>query len=42
MKIFTEISEEIDLYKMTGVASKTSGLGAHIWISSRGNAKRGP
>ena len=27
---------------MTGVAPKTSGLGAHIWISSRGNAKHGP
>ena len=42
MKTFTENSEEIDLYEMTGVAPKTSGLGVHIWISSRGNAKHGP
>ena len=28
MKTFTEISEEIDPYEMTGVAPKTSGLGA--------------
>ena len=35
MKTFTEISEEIDLYKMTGVTPKTSGLGVHIWISCK-------
>ena len=28
MKTFAEISEEIDLYEMTGVAPKTSGLGS--------------
>lgn len=42
MKPFTEISSEIDLYEMTGVAPKTSGLGVHIWISSRSKAKHGP
>ena len=28
MKTFTEISEEIDLYEMTGVDNVTSGLGS--------------
>lgn len=30
MKTFTEISEEIDLYEMTGVAPKTSRLGVTL------------
>ena len=40
--IMTDDADDLDLFEMTGVSPKISGIGVHLWISSKGNIKHGP